>query len=157
MRTLAFILLVFLVAFPSCEGEDGPVGPEGPPGVPGSGIGYSNDPSLGMSWSGTFVEAASVTFEITEEQSTVFFLATNNVWGPGTPCVFVIRLAFDGVADDKTLVYVDNPVAAVGSNGASVTTSTMKVFARGTHTVTLQRSGCSLDKHPHLNVIILGN
>lgn len=142
---------------PSCEGEEGPVGPEGPEGVPGSGIGYTNDPRAGFGSGLTFVEAASVTFEITEDQSNVFFLATENVWGSGAACKCVVRLAFDGVADDKTMILVDVPVTASGNNGASVTTSAMKVLSQGTHTVTLERGGCSLDVHPHLNVIILGN
>ena len=81
MKTLPFLLLIFLVAFPSCEGDQGPVGPEGPDGpegTPGSGIGYTNDPQVGFGWGHSFVEATSVTFEITET-STVFFLATENV------------------------------------------------------------------------------
>ena len=84
-------------------------------------------------------------------------LATDNVWGTGAACKFAVRLTFDGVADDKTMIMVDNPVAAAGNNGASVSTSAMKVLSAGTHTVTLERSGCSTDMHPHLNVIVLGN
>lgn len=157
MKTLLFLLLIFLVAFPSCEGDQGPVGPEGPDGAAGSGIGFTNDPSIGFSWGHSFQEAASVTFDITEEESTVFFIATENVWGPGAACKFAVRLVFDGVADNKTLIMVDNPVTTSGNNGASVSTSAMKVFGQGTHTVTLERSGCSFDKHPHINVIVLGN
>jgi len=160
LKTLPFLLLLFLVAFPSCEGDQGPVGPEGPDGpegTPGSGIGYTNEPQAGFGWGGTFVEAASVTFDITETESTVFFLATENVWGSGAACKFAVRLVFDGVVDDKTLIMVDNPVTTAGNNGASVSTSAMKVFDAGTHTVTLERSGCSFDMHPHLNVIVLGN
>jgi hypothetical protein len=157
LKTLLFLLLIFLVAFPSCEGDQGPVGPEGPDGAVGSGIGFTNDPSIGFSWSHSYQEAASVTFEITETESNVFFLATENVWGLGAACKFAVRLSFDGTADDKTLVMVNIPVTSAGNNGASVSTSAMKVFGQGTHTVTLERSGCSLDKHPHINVIILGN
>lgn len=159
MKTLSFLLLIFLVAFPSCEGDQGPVGPEGPEGVegvPGSGIGYTNDPSLGFGWGHSFVEAASVTFELTET-STVFFLATNNVWGSGAACKFAVRLVFDGTADDKTLIIAENPVTSIGNNAAAVSTSAMKVLSAGTHTVTLERDGCILDMHPHLNVIVLGN
>lgn len=157
MRAFTLILLVFLVIFPSCEGEEGPVGPEGISGVPGSGIGYSNDPSIGYGSGLTFVEAASVTFEITEEESNVFIIATDNVWGSGVPCVCVIRLVIDDVVEGNTLVLVDIPVASGGNNGASATTSMMKVFSQGTHTAKLERGGCSFDMHPHLNVIILGN
>ncbi len=160
MKTLLFLLLIFLVAFPSCEGDQGPTGPEGPEGpdgAAGSGIGFTNDPSVGFSWGHSFVEAASVTFEITEEESTVIFIATESVWGTGAACKFVVRLVFDGTADDNTLIMVDNPVTTSGNNGASVSTSAMKVLSQGTHTVALERSGCSLDKHPHLNVIVLGN
>jgi hypothetical protein len=55
------------------------------------------------------------------------------------------------------MVMVDNPVASGGNNGASVSTSAMKSLAAGTHTVALERSGCSLDKNQHLNVIVLNN
>jgi len=79
------------------------------------------------------------------------------VWGSGAACKFAVRLVFDGVADDKTLIMAENPVTTAGNNGASVSTSAMKVLDAGTHTVTLERSGCSIDKHPHLNVIVLGN
>lgn len=157
MRTALFLLIVFLVAFPSCEGDEGPVGPTGPEGPPGSGAGYTNDPSLGYSWGGTWTDAANVTFDVTEEQSTVFFLATVNVWGPGSACKSAVRLSFDGTADDKTMIMVDIPTATGGNNGASVATSAMKVFAQGSHTVTLQRSGCAFSVHPHINVIVLGN
>ncbi len=157
MKALALILLVFLVVFPSCEGEEGPVGPEGVAGVPGSGIGYSNDPSPGYGSGLTFVEAASVTFEITEEESNVFIIATDNVWGPGAACISIIRLVIDDVVEDNTLVMVDIPNAVGGNNGASLTTSTMLVLSQGSHTVKLERGGCSFDMNPHLNVIILGN
>lgn len=162
-KALLFLLMIFLVAFPACEGDQGPTGPEGPEGpeglegAAGSGIGYTNDPSIGFSWGHSFVEAASVTFDITEEESTVFFIATENVWGSGAACKFAVRLVFDGVADDKTLIMAENPVTAAGNNGVSVSTSAMKVLSAGTHTVTLERSGCSFDKHPHINVIVLGN
>jgi len=159
LKTLPFLLLIFLVAFPSCEGDQGPVGPEGPEGiegVPGIGTGYSNDPQVGFSWGHSFEEAASVTFEITET-STVFLIATENVWGSGAACKFAVRLVFDGTADDKTMIMVDNPVTTADNNGASVSTSAMKVLDAGSHTVTLERSGCSFDKHPHINVIVLGN
>ena len=159
MKTLLFLLLIFLVAFPSCEGDQGPVGPEGPEGVegtPGSGTGYTNDPQVGFSWGHSFEEAASVTFELTET-STVFFLATENVWGSGAACKFAVRLVFDGVADDNTVIMTEIPVTAAGNNGAAVSTSAMKVLSAGSHTVALERSGCSFDKHPHLNVIVLGN
>lgn len=157
MRALALLLLVFLIAFPSCEGEEGPVGPEGPAGVPGSGIGYSNDPSVGYGSGLTFVEAASVTFEITEEESNVFIIATDNVWGSGTPCITAIRLVIDDVDEDNTLMMVDVPAAISGNNTASLTTSTMVVLSQGSHTVKLERGGCSFDMHPHLNIIVLGN
>jgi len=160
LKTLPFLLLIFLAASPSCEGDQGPVGPEGPEGVegvPGIGTGYTNDPQLGYGWGVTFETAASVTFEITEDGTTVFFLATDNVWGTGAACKFAVRLVFDGVADDKTLIIANNPVSSIGNNGASVSTSAMKVFDAGTHTVTLERDGCMIDMHPHLNVIVLGN
>ncbi len=163
MKTLLFLLLVFLVAFPSCEGDQGPVGPDGPEGTTGtdgtdgSGIGYTNIlPTPNWGWGGTFEEAASVTFELTET-STVFVLATDNVWGTGAACLFAVRLVFDGTADDKTMIMVDNPVASGGNNGSSVSTSAMKSLGAGTHTVTLERSGCGFDKNPHLNIIVLGN
>ena len=160
MKAVPFLLLFFLAALISCEGDQGPAGPqgpEGPIGAPGSGIGYTNDPSLGFGWGGAFVDVASVTFEITETESNVFFLATENVWGTGAACKFAVRLSFDGVADDETLIMVDNPATGSGNNGSSVSTSAMKIFDQGTHTVTLERSGCSFDKHPHINVIVLGN
>lgn len=163
MKNLAFLLLIFLVAFPSCEGDQGPVGPdgaEGPEGIegePGSGIGYTNDPQVGYGWGDDFVEVATVTFEVPDDQTTVFFLATDNVWGTGAACKFAVRLVFDGVADDKTMIMVNNPVGTGGNNGASVSTSAMKVLDAGSHTVTLERDGCMTDKHPHLNVIVLGN
>ena len=157
MRALALILLVSLVVLPSCEGEEGPVGPEGPAGVSGSGIGYSNDPVAGHGSGITFEEAASVTFEITEEQSNVFIIATDNVWGTGVACISVIRLVIDDVVEDNTLVMVDIPNAVSGNNGGSLTTSTMIVLSQGSHTVKLERGGCSSDMNPHLNVIVLGN
>jgi hypothetical protein len=163
LKNLLFLLLIFLVAFPACEGDQGPVGPEGPEGAAGadgadgSGIGYTNDtPTPNWGWGGTFEEAASVTFTLAET-STVFVLATENVWGPGSACLFCVRLVFDGTPDDETMVMVDNPVASGGNNGASVSTSAMKSLAAGNHTVTLERSGCSFDKNPHINVIVLNN
>ena len=157
MRFIVFFLLVFLAAFPSCEGDQGPVGPEGPEGPPGSGVGYSNDPSAGFGWGGTWTDAATVTFDVTEAQSTVFFSATVNVWGTGAACKTAVRLSFDGAADDKTMIMVDVPVTASGNNGASVATTAMKILPQGSHTVTLQRSGCSFSQHPHVNVIVLGD
>jgi hypothetical protein len=158
LKALLLLLLVFLISFPSCEGDQGPVGPEGPQGESGSGIGYTNDPYLGYGWGGDFVEVATVTFEITEAQSTVFILATDNVWSAGgTACKCAVRLSFDGAADDKTMHMIDIPNTSGSNNGASVSTSAMKTFSEGSHTVTLERSGCMTDKHPHINVIVLNN
>jgi hypothetical protein len=163
LKHLLYLTLIFLMVLTSCEGDQGPVGPEGPEGPegiegePGSGIGYTNDPQVGYGWGGDFVEAASVTFDVQEDGTTVFFVATDNVWGTGAACKCAVRMAFDGVADDKTMIMVDIPTATSSNNGASVSTSAMKVLDAGSHTVRLERSGCMTDKHPHINVIVLGN
>lgn len=157
MRALAAILLLSLVLFASCEGDRGPIGPEGPPGSTGSGIGYTNSVNTAFGWGGSFVEAVSVTFEVTDTESMVFFLATDNVWGLGPACKCAIRLSFDGVAADNTMVMADIPTSTGGNNGASITTSAMRSFSQGSHTVTLERSGCNFDQHERLNVIVLGN
>jgi hypothetical protein len=72
-----------------------------------------------------------------------------------------IRLTFDGVADDVTLVHSDVPVSTFGNNKGVLMTSSMKTFSQGTHTVTLEHGGwagnCLGTMHPHLNVIVLGN
>ncbi|HSG28167.1 MAG TPA: hypothetical protein VLA34_06785 [Candidatus Krumholzibacterium sp.] len=156
MKRVSILLFAVLLAA-GCEGDRGPVGPEGPEGLPGSGIGYTNDPYVGFNWGGSFVEVASVTFDVPEDGTTVFFLATDNVWGPGAACKSALRLVFDGVADDRTLMMVDIPTATSSNNGASVATSAMKVLDAGSHTVMLERSGCMTDKHPHINVIVLSN
>ena len=155
MRALALLLLVFLIALPSCEGEEGPVGPEGPPG---SGLGFANDPSPGYGSGLTFDEAASVTFDVTENDSKVFIVATDNVWGAGTACFTVIRLVIDDVVESNTYMAVDVPDATGGGNNMGcLTTSTMVTLSQGTHTVKLERGGCSFDMNPHLNIIVLGN
>jgi hypothetical protein len=157
----------------SCEGDLGPVGPAGtegpagdegaigPEGPPGSGVGFHNTPTPGFGSGLTFVTAASVDFDVTETQSLVYFQADVGVWGDGTPCKAGIRLTFDGVADDLTLVHSDVPVSNLGNNMGVLMTSTMKTFSQGTHTVTLEQGGwagnCGIYKHPHLNVIVLGN
>lgn len=138
-------------------GDQGPIGPEGPPG---SGVGFHNTPTPGYGWGGTFTSAASVDFEVTETQSLVYFQADVGVWNyPGTAaCKAAIRLTFDGAADDVTLASLDLPATTLGGNNLGMLmTSAMKTFSQGTHTVSLERSGCSFSKHPHLNVIVLSN
>jgi hypothetical protein len=165
--------LLFAFGLMSCEGDVGPVGPEGdqgpagnqgligPEGPPGSGVGFHNTPSPGFGSGLTFNTAASVDFDVTETQSLVYFQADVGVWGNGTPCLAGIRLTFDGVVDDVTLVHSDVPAAVTGNNMGVLMTSTMKTFSQGTHTVTLEQGGwagnCGITMNPHLNVIVLGN
>jgi hypothetical protein len=157
----------------SCEGDVGPVGPAGdqgpvgdqgpigPEGPPGSGVGFHNTPSPGFGSGITFNTVASVDFDVTETQSLVYFQADVAAWGNGTACMAGIRLTFDGVADDATLVHADVPTSTFGNNKGVLMTSSMKTFSQGTHTVILEHGGwagnCNIAMHPHLNVIVLGN
>jgi hypothetical protein len=81
------------------------------------------------------------------------------VWGTGTAaCKAAIRLRFDGAADDATLASFDLPITTIGGNNLGMLmTSAMKTFSQGTHTVTVERAGCSFSQNPHLNVIVLSN
>ncbi|UCC85523.1 MAG: collagen-like protein [Gemmatimonadota bacterium] len=163
--------LLFAFGLMSCEGDVGPVGPEGeqgpvgdqgpigPEGPAGSGVGFHNTPSPGYGWGGTWVTDASVDFDVTETQSLVYFQADVGVWHTGVAaCKAAIRLTFDGTPDDLTLASIDLPATQIGGNNLGMLmTSRMRTFSQGTHTVTLEREGCSTSKHPHLNVIVLGN
>ena len=167
------VALLFGFGLISCEGDLGPVGPEGdegpagdegpigPEGPAGSGVGFHNNPTVGFGSGLTYVEAASVDFDVTETQSLVYFQADLAVWGNGTPCLGGIRLTFDGVADDVTIHHIDVPASSFGNNKGVATTSTMKTFSQGTHTVTLEggswAGNCNIYKHPHLNVIVFRN
>ncbi len=165
--------LLFAFGLMSCEGDVGPVGPEGDPGPvgdqgpigpegpAGSGVGFHNTPTQGFGSGLAFNTVTSVDFDVTETQSLVYFQADVAVWGNGAPCLAGIRLTFDGVVDDVTLVLSDVPVAFSGNNKGVLMTSGMSTFSQGTHTVTLEHAGasgnCLITMHPHLNVIVLGN
>ncbi len=119
-------------------------------------VGYSNTPTTGFGTT-TSIKVDSVTFTLNSTQK-VYVQADVGIWGNGA-CKDVIQLEFDGVEEIKTAAIVDNHATTVGGNNTTVaTTSWMTTLSAGSHTIRLKGfGGCSFFKHPHINVIILGN